>query len=89
MTESSANWTVEVRPVTESDIKLCRAEGKVNVVDSGAAVLLDGELVAVTDEYGTAYLRAGTRVDHPDALDLVERLAESVSDLYCSAGAHG
>lgn len=80
MTGSNADWVVEVRAATADDIKLCEAESKVSLVDGGAAVFVNAELVAVTDEYGTAHLRGGT--DATPTADKVEELVAAVLDFY-------
>lgn len=53
-------FSVEVRTATPRDVARCEHPSQVSLEDGAAAVVVDEELVAVTNEYGTALLVPGS-----------------------------
>jgi hypothetical protein len=53
------SFSIEIREATQHDIDRCENPGHASI-DEAAAVLIDGDLVAVTNEYGTALLVPGS-----------------------------
>lgn len=69
------SFSVLIRAATEHECVL--TDQACNVTDGAAAVLVDGELIAVCNEYGTAY------VQHPRAHQAqVEELVAYAMDVY-------
>lgn len=78
----SHDWSVEIRAATAADIAKAGANASIG---EAAAWLLNGELVAVTDEYGTATLVAGTNSTPTE--DDIEKAVEPLCDLLAAASA--
>lgn len=55
-----SGWSIEVREATQADVDRTERPDQASVHDGAAALEVNGELVAVTNEYGTALLVAGT-----------------------------
>lgn len=76
------DFSLIVRRIDPEDVRQC--EGVPDYLehseDGGAALVVNGELVAVTDEYGTAYLRPGTTAT--PRKDQVEAFLNVAADFY-------
>jgi hypothetical protein len=68
------SWTVLFRPATEKDISRCHATQKASTQDGAVAVIVDGDLVAVADEFGTVTVRPGVDLN----AELLENAVEAV-----------
>lgn len=75
------SFSIEVRAATSTEIRQCEANA--NTEDGAAAIYVDGELVAVTDEYGTAYLCAGSNA--APTKDIVEIFTQAAMHFYSQA----
>jgi hypothetical protein len=54
MTETPSSVTF--RLATQDELERCNVADKANLVDGAGAVLVNGQVVGLTDEYGTALL---------------------------------
>lgn len=76
----SGEFSIEVRQATRADIARTEDPGAASTGDGAAAFLIDGELVAVTNEYGTALLVAGS--NHTPDKEAVEEFNEAAMKFY-------
>lgn len=70
---SSITW----RPATQDELERCAVTDEANVIDGAGAVLRGGELIGLTNEYGTC---VWTSDECRDA-DAIERLSEAAVEL--------
>jgi hypothetical protein len=77
-------FSIEIREATRADIRKCGAPAHLETSEDGtASVLVDGELVAVSDEYATAYLCPGTNA--APTKDVVEKFLAAGLEFYGEA----
>lgn len=79
-------FEIKILAATDSDVRKC--EGAPDYLatsdDGAAAVFLDGELIAVSDEYGTAYLAPGTNAT--PTKEQVEAFLVAAMEFYGATG---
>jgi hypothetical protein len=75
------SFSILVREATDAEIQKCEANASTE--DGAAAIYVDGDLVAVTDEYGTAYLCAGSNAT--PTKDIVEIFTQAAMHFYSQA----
>jgi hypothetical protein len=71
---AQVGWTVLFRPATDRDLGRCHAKEKASTEDGAVAIVIDGDLVAVADEYGTVTVRPGVNLNP----ELLENAVESL-----------
>lgn len=83
--EHDGTFEILVKPATDADCGKCpdAPEGLASSPDGSGAVFVDGELIAVSDEYGTAYLAAGS--DPWPTKDQVETFIQASLEFYGEA----
>lgn len=71
------SWSIEIRPSTQEEIDLVGANA--STVDGSAAILIDGSLFGITDEYGslTVFVTPNAKVP----LEVIERIEQAVEVL--------
>lgn len=79
------DFSLEIRRSTPADVRQCDGAPDYlgNSEDGFAAILMDGELLAVTDEYGTAHLRAGS--NFTPTKEQLEAFNEAAMNFYAEA----
>lgn len=77
----TTDWAIEIRVATQREIDLAESDG--NTTDGAAAVLINDELVAVANEYGTATLVGGTEATPTQ--DVVEEFVEQAVEFWTKA----
>jgi hypothetical protein len=78
-------FSIEIREATRADIRKCEgAPDYLETSDDGtASVFVDGELIAVSDEYATAYLCPGTNA--APTKEVVEKFLAAGLEFYGEA----
>lgn len=70
--------SVTIRAATQDELERFSIEDKANLIDGSFAVLRDGELIGLTDEYGTAlYHQSGLTQES------IEAIVEAVQKVFC------
>lgn len=64
------------RLATQDELERTEVTDQANLIDGAAAVLRDGELIGITNEYGTA-VYAAVGVDHEE----IEKFSEAAGEL--------
>lgn len=82
-----SEFSVEVRKATQGEIDRCERPNHASRDDGAAAVLIDGELVAITNEYGTGLLVAGSNATPTQ--EAVEKFSDAAADFYAEATSTG
>lgn len=82
------NYTVTWRPATQDELERCEVTSIANLIDGAGAVLRNGELIGLTNEYGTcvwyAALDNQTETSGAEAIKQkanIERFSEAAVDL--------
>jgi hypothetical protein len=75
----SVTWRI----ATQDELERTGCEGQANLTDGAAAILVDGELRGITNEYGTCIWSA---YDGPEDVkgsqtEAIERLSEAAGEL--------
>lgn len=77
-----ARFSIELRELRESDFETSGACDFANTEDGGCAILIDGVLVAIVNEYGSAFVNeVELEASTLNARDAVEELCRRATDL--------
>jgi hypothetical protein len=74
------SFSIEVRAATQHDVDRCERPAYVSLGDGAAAIIVDGDLAAVTNEYGAALLVAGSNAT--PTREQVETFGVAAMDFY-------
>lgn len=76
------NYTLTWRPATQDELERCEVTDKANLIDGAGAVLRNGELIGLTNEYGTCvWCSVNGEPGNVTIAALVERFSEAAVDL--------
>jgi predicted naringenin-chalcone synthase len=73
------SFSIEVRAATRREIARCEKPSHASMEDGAAAIVVDGD-VAITNEYGTALLVAGSNAT--PTRDQVETFVQAAMDFF-------